>query len=199
MVPWSGYFEDVSSSSPFVTFPGRPGLGFTRCFRSGDVGRWAVAQNGRETLQILGRCNQMVKVRFFWIWLGGLENLEFTATKNDEKRGVDGVYLGLRKMVLYKPLLYIYIYTHAIMGYIMDIYICHHYISHYGFTSAPKVRGQRVELSLVELALTSLRSGDLRLSESDRWGTVPRNGDRPHKVSLKYGEHIFYDGIMMGL
>ena len=35
----------------------------------------------------------------------GLENLEFTATKNDEKRGI---YLGLRKMVLYKPLLYIY-------------------------------------------------------------------------------------------
>ena len=123
MVPWSGYFEDVSSSSPFVTFPGRPGLGFTRCFRSGDVGRWAVAQNGRETLQILGRCNQMVKVRFFWIWLGGLENLEFTATKNDEKRGVDGVYLGLRKMVLYKPLLYIYIYIHMPLWDILWIYI----------------------------------------------------------------------------
>ena len=105
MVPWSGYFEDVSSSSPFVTFPGRPGRP-TRCFRSGDVGRWAVAQNGGETLQILGRCNQMVKVRFFWgwKWLGGLEILEFTATKNDEKRGV---YLGLRKMILYKPLYYI--------------------------------------------------------------------------------------------
>ena len=94
---------------------------------------------------------------------------------------------------------YIYIYTCHYGIYYGYIYICHHYISHYGFTSAPKVRGQRVELSLVELALTSLRSGDLRLSESDRWGTVPRNGDRPHKVSLKYGEHIFYDGIMMGL
>ena len=57
MVPWSGYFEDAisSSTSPFMTFSGQRG------FRSGDVGRWAAAQNGGETLQILGRRDQMVK------------------------------------------------------------------------------------------------------------------------------------------
>eukprot|EP00435_Cladocopium_sp_Y103_P029542 s2313_g7.t1 len=56
----SGYFEDAISSSAdaFVTLSDR-----RRGFRSGDVGRWAKARNGGQTLQILGRCNQMVKVR----------------------------------------------------------------------------------------------------------------------------------------
>lgn len=52
----SGYFEDPSASE-FLE------LGGERCFRSGDLGRWETSREGGDTLVVLGRCNQMVKLR----------------------------------------------------------------------------------------------------------------------------------------
>eukprot|EP00438_Fugacium_kawagutii_P000388 Skav209642 [mRNA] locus=scaffold650:9803:16787:- [translate_table: standard] len=51
-----GYFEDP-------TAPEFLELGDQRCFRSGDVGCWETSQEGSDTLVVLGRCNQMVKLR----------------------------------------------------------------------------------------------------------------------------------------
>lgn len=38
-------------------------LGGQRCFRSGDLGRWETSWEGGDTLLVVGRCNQMVKLR----------------------------------------------------------------------------------------------------------------------------------------